>query len=336
MEDSMIVELSFMFIIILGRWIVPKGNISHSALSQLLLVYLSLAVDILDLFTLFNEREIQISLPMVHSVLIIFSLCMLQFALNLTATRGRSFHAEFDQAEIEMHQSAPSELPTPLITKPLPHQHQFLSRSASSSTTQPVTPKRKNPTMSLESRVPIVSVINSSNTTFQHTEAIRRNELDLNTYHLPESPSSTDRLTINPCASISSLTSLQSPFSNSPITKRVPRKRPIGGNVKFFVLKRSSKLLRSEMWSILVTLSLQDGPFLAIRLIAINVYNVRSFLTYFFTFKNFLILILQTYRIAAICFEKDEHEKEFQEKVNKIQHMSMAATQLGILLNRNI
>ncbi|CAF5196739.1 unnamed protein product, partial [Rotaria sp. Silwood1] len=41
-----------MFIIILGRWIVPKGNISHSALSQLLLVYLSLASDILDLLTL--------------------------------------------------------------------------------------------------------------------------------------------------------------------------------------------------------------------------------------------------------------------------------------------
>ncbi|CAF2399756.1 unnamed protein product [Rotaria sp. Silwood2] len=329
-----------MFIIILGRWIVPKGNISHSALSQLLLVYLSLASDILDLLTLFNEREIQISSPMVHLVLIVFSLCMLQFALNLTATRGRSFHAEFDQTEIEIHQSAPSEPPTPLVTKPLPRHRQllsrFLSRSTSSSTTRPLAPKRETPEISIKSRTPTAPVISSSDTTFQNTEAIRRNEMYLNANHLPDSPSSVDRLTMNPCQSISSLNSLQSPFSNSPSIKRVPRKRPIGGNVKFFVLKRSSKFLRSEMWSILVTLSLQDGPFFAVRLIAINVYHVRSFLTYFFTFKNFLILILQTYRIAAICFEKDEYEQEFQQKVNKMKHMSMAAAQLGIPLNRKI
>ena len=65
-------EISFMFIIILGRWILPKGNVSHSVLSQLLLVYLSLASDILDLLTLFNEEEIQLSLPMVHLVLTVF------------------------------------------------------------------------------------------------------------------------------------------------------------------------------------------------------------------------------------------------------------------------
>lgn len=103
----MLVEITFMFIIILGRWILPKGDVSHSALSQLLLVYLSLASDILDLLTLFNENEIQISRPMVRLVLFVFSFCMLQFALNLTATRGRAFRAEFDQTEIEIHQSAP-------------------------------------------------------------------------------------------------------------------------------------------------------------------------------------------------------------------------------------
>jgi hypothetical protein len=73
-----------------------------------------------------------------------------------------------------------------------------------------------------------------------------------------------------------------------------------------------------------------------VRLVAIFVYHVRSFLTYFFTFKNFLILILQTYRIIAICLEKDEQEKEFEEKVATIKRMSIAATQLGIPLHRKI
>jgi hypothetical protein len=75
---------------------------------------------------------------------------------------------------------------------------------------------------------------------------------------------------------------------------------------------------------------------LAVRLVAIFVYRVRSFLTYFFTFKNFLILILQTYRIIAICLEKDEQEKEFEQKVATIKRMSIAATQLGIPLHRKI
>src|SRR5438067_2066897 len=40
-------------IIIIGRWLLPKGKISRSALSQLLLVYLSLASDMFDLLSIF-------------------------------------------------------------------------------------------------------------------------------------------------------------------------------------------------------------------------------------------------------------------------------------------
>jgi hypothetical protein len=140
---------------------------------------------------------------------------------------------------------------------------------------------------------------------------------------------------LHPRPSISSFNSVQSSVWNPPSRdKPSRRKRSISESVKFFVRKRSSKFLRSEIWSILVTLILQDGPFFAVRLLAISVYHVRSFLTYFFTFKNFLILVFQTYRIAAICFEKDEHEHKFQEKVNTMKRMSIAATQLGIPLHR--
>ena len=121
-----------------------------------------------------------------------------------------------------------------------------------------------------------------------------------------------------------------------PQTTQVTRERSIRGNVKLSVLKRSSRFLHSEIWSILVTLSLQDGPFFAVRLIAINIYHVRSFLTYFFTFKNFLILIFQAYRVGAICLEKDEHEQKFQEKVKTAKRMSFAATRLGVALHRKI
>jgi hypothetical protein len=150
-----------MFIIILGRWILPKGNISHSALSQLLLVYLSLASDILDLLTLFSEREIYISSPMVHIVLIVFSLCMFQFAFNLTATRGRSFHAEFDDTEVEIHQSAPksqSKYRT-LLEKLIP-------KTKSSSTARPLT--TASPIIRPKPRAASFNIVHPPDTIFEN------------------------------------------------------------------------------------------------------------------------------------------------------------------------
>lgn len=176
----MIIKVSFMFIIIIGRWILPKGDISHSALSQLLLVYLSLASDILDLLTLFNEEEIQRSTPMVYLVLTVFSLCMLQFALNLTATRGRSFRAEFDQTQIEIHQPAPSRSPTRFTSKLFSGQRplfsKLLSRSAPASNTRPLPSRFKR----VKARpTNITSNVNLPDTIFENPDAIENNELQL-------------------------------------------------------------------------------------------------------------------------------------------------------------
>lgn len=160
----MLVELSFMFIIILGRWILPKGNISHSALSQLLLVYLSLASDILDLLTLFGEQEIYRSSPMVRVVLTVFSLCMFQFAFNLTATRGRAFYAEYDdEAEIQIRRP-----PRPMHRKVL---DKILPRSKSASTPQPfalTAPGKLSPNP-MRSRAASFSITQPPNETSEET-----------------------------------------------------------------------------------------------------------------------------------------------------------------------
>jgi hypothetical protein len=64
-----------------------------------------------------------------------------------------------------------------------------------------------------------------------------------------------------------------------------------------------SQLLNSEVWSILVTLMFQDGPFFALRLTAVIHFGVRTFVTMFFTCKNAIILFLQLYRVGAIYLE---------------------------------
>jgi hypothetical protein len=47
-----------LLILILGRWLLPKGKLTHNQLSQLLLVYIGTAADIVEFFEAFKEKEV--------------------------------------------------------------------------------------------------------------------------------------------------------------------------------------------------------------------------------------------------------------------------------------
>jgi len=50
-----ILEQVLLLLLILGRWILPKGKLTHDQLSQLLLVYIGTAGDIVEFFEAFKE-----------------------------------------------------------------------------------------------------------------------------------------------------------------------------------------------------------------------------------------------------------------------------------------
>ena len=200
-------EISLMLLVILGRWFLPKGNISRSTLSQLLLVYMSLASDIVDLLSLLNETQIQESMTMVYFTLAIFSWSLFQFSLNLVVTRGRSFVGIADDMIDELDSDDTKE---------------------------------------------------------------------------------------------------KSEFSGTSKLSKISIKKGLLSMQPFKFLRFD--LLDSEIWSILVTLIFQDGPFLGLRLAAVFRFNVRTFVTMFFTCKNAIILFLQIYRLSAICSENKEEE----------------------------
>ena len=107
---------------------------------------------------------------------------------------------------------------------------------------------------------------------------------------------------IDECDDISNYTYGQSQFSNKySITSRNNKW------TKLSLLCDCKKLdfLDSEIWSIIVTLIFQDGPFLALRITAVFNYNVRTFSTLFYTCKNAIILFLQVYRLIAIYNENE-------------------------------
>jgi hypothetical protein len=164
------------------RWFLPKGNISRSALSQLLLVYMSLASDEFDLLSLLNETNVQESQMMCFFTLTAFSWSLFQFSLNLVVTRGRTF-SPINEDEEEEDES--------LVTRTFVEKINRHISSGKKTTGDPNNPNERRPNC----------------------------------------------------------------------------------------FKRFIDMIDSEIWSILITLIFQDGPFLALRLTAVFKFNVRTFIT---------------------------------------------------------
>ena len=57
----------------------------------------------------------------------------------------------------------------------------------------------------------------------------------------------------------------------------------------------------NEIWSICTTILLQDGPFLALRLYVIIKNETLTYTILFFTAKNVLVVLVQTYRLFVVC-----------------------------------
>ena len=82
-------KLGLIIGIIIGRWLLPRGEITRDQLSALLLGYVGTAADILELFEVFDDPSLQNQWSIVLAVLIVYSFSLLQFCLVTTATTGK-------------------------------------------------------------------------------------------------------------------------------------------------------------------------------------------------------------------------------------------------------
>ncbi|XP_017266729.1 transmembrane protein 26 [Kryptolebias marmoratus] len=173
-------EQTMLIVLVLGRWLMPKGDMSRDQLSQLLMVYVGLGADILDIFDTFKEPEVKTNKAVVVTGLALFSWALMQFPLVLTQTRP------------------------------------------------------------------------------PNCEAPQRSKGSLHCCHRPSS-------SVTSCCS-------------------------------------------SEVWSLLLTVGLQDGPFLVYRLYLMVQEQVLNQLMIFFTCKNILIVLLELYRIFVVQCEQQIRE----------------------------
>lgn len=82
-------EEIMLLLLIIGRWLLPKGNISREQLSQLLFVYFGISSDIMDIFILFQEPKVLRDESMCYAILALWSLSLFQFTIVLTAVKSR-------------------------------------------------------------------------------------------------------------------------------------------------------------------------------------------------------------------------------------------------------
>ncbi|XP_032221725.2 transmembrane protein 26 [Nematostella vectensis] len=107
-------KLGLILVIIVARWLLPRGELTRDQLSTLLLVYVANAADIMELFELFDDEPLLwCKKGVAESVLVTYTWCFMQFTLVFTAT------AKSEPDEVTK-QAKPDEWKTPGIDKTMP------------------------------------------------------------------------------------------------------------------------------------------------------------------------------------------------------------------------
>ncbi|CAF1085205.1 unnamed protein product [Rotaria sp. Silwood1] len=109
-EDwHMIIEQMILLVLILSRWLLPKGELTREELSQLLLVYIGIAADIIEFFEVFKEKNVRTNVTLSILVLLFWTLSLLQFCLAFTISCGRQCRLVIKQEQERRFLCSPSD-----------------------------------------------------------------------------------------------------------------------------------------------------------------------------------------------------------------------------------
>lgn len=117
------------------------------------------------------------------------------------------------------------------------------------------------------------------------------------------------------------------------------RKKTVAKETKFINEIQASldesvrrRALHGEVFQILVTLLMQDGPFLILRLYLIVIFDIASEMHIFFTCKNAIVVILLVYRFCILTCRghdvvSDWYREDAATRLSNVQ-MAVYSTEL--------
>ncbi len=84
-----VIEQTGVFILIIGRWTLPKGSISRDQFSQILLIYVGTAADIVEFSELYSDEQVRAVEPkatqntIYTGIMVVWGWSILQFSLTI-------------------------------------------------------------------------------------------------------------------------------------------------------------------------------------------------------------------------------------------------------------
>ncbi|VDM57336.1 unnamed protein product [Angiostrongylus costaricensis] len=100
--ELQLLEQLLLVVLIIGRWLLPKGDISREQLSQILLAYLAISSDIVEFFDVFKEKPVYNNISVQRIVLAAWTLSLLQFPFVLTVSRARKMRVAITKTYEEL------------------------------------------------------------------------------------------------------------------------------------------------------------------------------------------------------------------------------------------
>lgn len=295
-------EQALVLILVIGRWLLPKGDISRDQLSQLLLIYIGTAADIMEFTEIIKEDDIRKTNPkmlqnhhFVNAVILFWSVSLFQFPLTIYAMERSAQRLEKEKAELEEQ------------LKKIKEEKDGRRRRNQVAPSRALYTNKKNNNQDSKERDEI---------------RVRYIQTKFGLEIKPEMTSGTS-------------------IDEEEATTHAPQGRckrcwhKLTEGLDNVATKMQDY---TELVSLLIPMLMQDGPFLIIRLIVIAYYKVYHDTLYFLTVKNALVVMLQVYRIFVLYYKPPEEDiDEFfpesdashrlcnvQTAINSVQHTRLA------------
>ena len=357
-----LIEQTTLLLMILGRWLLPNDYLTRESLSQLLLVNLAMAADIIEFFDILKLDFVMDSKPLALTILTLWSWSLMQFPFNLTAT----FQSE------ETHRTKGNQV-SPENDDPakqfMSHAERFNKPRASMSSNdfkQMLAAKRASRSLVHDlhanrrySCQPIPEVDNSSNQNasypFTHNAAPRGSIVKLNDVSRDGQKELAPNYFPTPSENARRLSVSGRRSSVNPTTDLAPSCLPgsfpsqaVLGMEEGAAARKSSRVttiditevnsggsrksrLTGDLVMSFMSLFMEDFPFLTVRLLMIAYYSAFEYMIIFLTVKNALVLTLQVYRLCILyCVCHDHKENDFSPENEVDRQSRLANVQIAV------
>ncbi|VDM01569.1 unnamed protein product [Schistocephalus solidus] len=288
-----IIEQLHLLSVIVGRWMLPRNGLSRDQLSQLLLINIGNAADILELFEAFNEEAVRLNPLLKICILCLWQASLFQFCFNKTATiEPYTPLAKSASQSSNMYESTSVLRPTPVYSC---RSSGPVSRKISSRESIAIAglPERKLTTDHQHIFVQASDLGASLNNHSRSRVRLRDGSDDDDTEVKEGEEEET-------AAGAAATMDLQPDLTESKSGCCGSR---LGQNDCMQEGHCGYACFGTELWAVFMSLMLQDVPFLGLRLALVLRFNVRSYSNVFFTCKNTLLILLQVFRSAVILQE---------------------------------